>query len=154
MSKFQGDGAGERDGILVRVRLDFKGAGKPGRFLFGSKPTDKVAEEIREQQAAIFRNVPIQGIQVMDIDTSTEVYTVFDDLANAEVAYAPLVLTVKADSLESVVRLVAREDFRKVEIMDPASVSFSHQELERLLFKVHEELLEYKNRLERKYNLK
>ncbi len=154
MSKIQGDGAGERDGILVRVRLDFRGTGKQGRFLFGGKPTDKVAEEAREQQAAIFRNVPMQGIQVLDIDLSTEVYTVFDELANTEIAYAPLILTVKADSLERVIRLVAREDFRKVEVLDPASVSLNHQELERLLFKVHEELLEYKIRLERKYNLK
>lgn len=155
MSKVQGgDGAGDRDGILVKIRLDFKGTGKPGRFLFGGKPTDKAAEEAREQQVAIFRNVPMQGIHIMDIDVSSDVYTVHDEVTSSDTAYAPLVLTVKADGLENVIRFIAREDFRKIEILDPAYISLSHSEIERLLFRVHEELKEFKSRLERKYNLK
>lgn len=155
MSKIQGgDGTGDREGILVKVRLDFKGTGKPGRFLFGGKATDKAAEEAREQQVAIFRNVPLQGIHIIDIDVSTEVYTVYDEITNSDTAYAPLVLTIKADGLENVIRFITREDFRKIEILDPASISLGHNDIERLLFRVHEEMKEFRSRLERKYNLK
>lgn len=147
------DGAGDRNGVLLKVRLDFKGTGKPGRFLFGGKPTDRAAEETREQQVSVFRNVPLQGIQIMDIDASTDVYTVYDDLTNSDTAYAPLVLTVKADSLENALRFIARDDFRKIEILDPAFITLTHSDIERLLFKVYEEMKEFRKRLEKKYNL-
>ncbi|OPZ74782.1 MAG: hypothetical protein BWY80_00448 [Firmicutes bacterium ADurb.Bin456] len=144
----------DRNGILAKVRLDFKGDGKPGRLLFGGKPSDKAAEEAREQQVAIFKNIPLPGVQIMDIDLGTEVYTVTDDFTGASIAYAPLVLTIQVDSLESMLRFVTREDFRKVEILDPAFVTLSHYEIERMLFKVYEETKDYKSRLERKYNLR
>jgi len=155
LSKIQvADAASERDGILVKVRLDFRGTGKPGRFLFGGKPTDKAAEEAREQQVAVFRNVPLQGVQVIDIDVSTDVYTVYDDVTNSETAYAPLVLTIKADSLENVIQFITREDFRKIEILDPAFISLNHSGIERLLFKVYEEMREFRAKLDKKFNLK
>ncbi|MCG9968124.1 hypothetical protein L9W92_08685 [Pelotomaculum terephthalicicum JT] len=154
MSNIQsGDGV-DRNGILVKVRLDFKGTGRTGRFLFGGKTTDKAAEEAREQQLTLFRNVPMQGIHIIDIDVSTEVYTVYDDIANSEVAYAPLVLTIKADSLENIIRFIAREDFRKIEVLDPASISLSHNDIERILFKIYEEMKDFRLWLERKYNLR
>ncbi|MCL6560413.1 MAG: hypothetical protein K6U74_16790 [Firmicutes bacterium] len=149
-----GDGTGVRGSIRVRIRLDFKGTSKPGRFLFGGKTTDKAAEEAREQQVAVFRNVPVQGIHIMDIDVSTDVYTVYDDVTNSETAYAPLVLTIRADHLENVIRFITREDFRKIEVLDPAYVTLDHSEVERFFFRVYEEMKEFKSRLERKYNLK
>jgi hypothetical protein len=79
---------------------------------------------------------------------------VYDDLNNTETAYAPLVLTIKADGLENVIRFIARDDFRKIEILDPAYLSLNHTEIERLLFKVHEEIKETKSRLEKKYNMR
>lgn len=148
------DGTSDRDGILIRIRLDFKGTGRPGRFLFGGKPTDRAAEEAREQQIAIFRNVPLQGLQIIDIDVSGDVYTVYDDINNSDTAYAPLILTIKADALENIIRFITRDDFRKIEILDPAYISLNHSEIERLLFKVHEEMKESRSRLEKKYNLK
>ena len=148
------DGTGERDGILAKVRLDFRSSGRPGRFLFGGKPTDKAAEEAREQQVAIFRNVPLQGIHIVDIDASIEVYTVYNEITNSDTAYAPLVLTIKADSLENIIRFITREDFRKIEILDPAFISLNHSDIERLLFKIHEEIKDFKSWLEKKYNLK
>lgn len=155
MSKIQdGDGNGDREGILVKIRLDFKGSNKTGRFLFKGKPTDKAAEETREQQVTIFRNVPLQGINIIDIDVSADVYTVYDEITKSDVAYAPLVLTLKADSLENVIRFITREDFCKIEVLDPAFISLSHTDIERLLFKVHEEMKEFGLRLERKYNLR
>ncbi len=148
------DGTSERDGVLIKVRLDFKGTGRPGRFLFGGKPTDRAAEEAREQQIAIFRNVPLQGMQIIDIDVSGDVYTVYDDINNNDTAYAPLILTIKADALENIIRFITRDDFRKIEILDPAYITLNHSEIERLLFKVHEEMKESRSRLEKKYNLK
>lgn len=144
----------DRNGILFKVRLDFKSNGKSGRLLFGGKPSEKAAEEVREQQVAVFRNIPLQGIQIIDIDVSTDVYSVYDEIANVHVAYAPLVLTVKADNLDNIVRFITREDFRKIEILDPALISLSHSEMERILFRVHEEVTDYRLRLEKKFNLK
>ncbi|MEG6521072.1 hypothetical protein [Desulfotomaculum sp. 1211_IL3151] len=138
--------------LRVRVRLDFKGIGKPGRFLFGGKPGDKAAEDLREQQVAVFRNVPIQGIQVEEIDMGTEVYIVQDEITNNEVAYAPVIIQLRAETLEDVVRFIARDDFRKIEIIDPPNLSLSRYDVERLLFRVAEEMRLYRSILERKYN--
>lgn len=155
MSKILGDdSSGDRNGILVKVRLDFKGTGKPGRFIFGGKTTDRAAEEAREQQVAVFRNVPLQGIHILDIDASTDVYTVYDDVTNSDTAYAPLVLTIKADNLDNVIRFITRDDFRKIEVLDPSHLNLSFSDIERLLFRVHEEMKEFKLRLERKFNFR
>ncbi|RYD02916.1 hypothetical protein N752_22280 [Desulforamulus aquiferis] len=138
--------------LKVKVRMDFRGVGKPGRFIFGGKQSDKAAEDIREQQVAVFRNVPIQGIHVEDIDVSAEVYTVRDEVTNNEVAYAPVVLMIRAENLEDVVRFIARDDFRKIEIIDPPNLSLSKYDVERLLFRVAEEMRVYRSLLDRKYN--
>jgi len=137
-----------------RVRLDFKGMVKPGRFFARRKSSDKAAEEVREQQAAIFRNIPIQGIYIEDIDTSLDTYMVYDDFNNSEVAYAPLVLQFIADSLEDIIKFIIREDFRKIEIASPPSLSLNKHEIERFLFRVSEEVKEFKALLEKKYNLR
>lgn len=138
--------------LKVRVRLDFKGIGKPGRFLFGGKAGDKTAEDLREQQVAVFRNVPIQGIQVEEIDMSSEVYIVQDEVTNTEVAYAPVIILIQAETLEDVVKFIARDDFRTIEIIDPPNLALSKYDLERLLFRVAEEMRLYRSILERKYN--
>lgn len=138
--------------IKVKIRLDFKGQGRPGRFLFGGKPVDKAAEEVREQQVALFRNVPIQGIHIEDIDMSVEVYTVWDDLSEAEVAYAPVILSITAENIEDLLRFIAREDFRKIEVIEPGRLVMSRYDLERFLFKVGAEMKNHIAHLERKYN--
>ena len=46
-----------REGIRLSVRFDYRGE-KTGKFLFGGKNTDKLAEETREKKAALLRNVP------------------------------------------------------------------------------------------------
>lgn len=148
-----GEVTGDKD-IRVKVRLDFKGTAKPGRFIFGGKPTEKVAEETREQQVAMFRNVPMQGVKINDIDMGMEVYTVYDDVNNVEVAYAPVILDIAADSLEDVMKFVAREDFRKIEILAPNVLTMHRYDVERLMFKVSEEIKSFKNYLDRKYNLR
>lgn len=138
--------------VRVRIRLDYKGLQKPGKFFFGGKDTEEVAEETREQQVNMLRNVPLQGITIEEVDMSGDVYTVFDELVNAQVAYAPVILTVKADSLEDVVRFIARDEFRKVEVLEPESIDMNKTDIERILFRVSEEYRGYRILLERKYN--
>jgi len=144
----------QHQGLRVKIRLDFKGQAKPGRFLFGGKQVDKAAEEAREHQVALLRNVPVQGVYIEDIDMSIDVYTVWDDLANAEVAYAPVVLTLVADNIEDVLKFIAREEFRKIDVQEPGRIVLSRNELERLLFKINGEIKNYLVQLERKYNLR
>ncbi len=138
--------------IRAKIRLDYRGVQKQGRLLFRGKNTVEVAEEVRDQQVAMLRNVPLQGITIDEVDLSSDVYTVFDEVFNVEAGYAPVVLTVTADSLEDIVRFVAREEFRKVEIMEPENVVLHKIEIERVLFKMSEELRSYRLHLERKYS--
>ena len=138
--------------IRVKIRLDFRGTGKPIRFFPGRKSIVRIAEENREQQAAIFRNVPIQGVFIEDINMGIDAYTVYDDILNTEVAYAPLELLISADSLKDVFRFITRDDFRKIDIIDPQVIIFTRYDIETLLYKVNEEMTKYKIMLERKIN--
>jgi len=138
--------------LKAKVRLDYKGAGRPGRFLFGGKNTERIAEETREQQAALLRNVPIQGIVIENIDMSQEVYTVTDEVNNQEIAFAPLILDLVADGLEDVIRFIARDEFRKIEILEPAEVYLTKHDMERLLFKMNQEIKSYREYIEKKLN--
>ena|GEM_PF-171210 len=138
--------------IRVKIRLDYKGMHKPGRFFFGGKNTEDVAEEVRNQQVGMLRNVPLQGIIIEEVDMSGDVYTVFDEIINTHVAYAPVVLTISSDSMEDIVRFIAREEFRKVEILEPENMVMNKIDIERVLFKFSEELRGYRLHLERKYN--
>ena len=138
--------------IRARIRLDFRGIGRTGRLLFGGKNTEKAAEEMREQYATVFRNVPLPGVKVEDINMAHEVYTVFDEIAGGEVAYAPLELMVVAEGIDDLVRLIFREEFRKIEILEPENAVLGRYDLERLFFRVGEELRRYHQALERKYS--
>jgi hypothetical protein len=140
--------------IRLKIRLDFKGTAKPARFFFGGKAVEKIADEVREQNVAVFRNVPFQGIKIMDIDMGMDVYTVYDDVNNIETAYAPVILDVAADSMEDILKLIAREDFRKVEVISPGLVTMNKTDVERILFRVAEEIKGYRSYMERKYNLR
>ncbi|MFA5383623.1 MAG: hypothetical protein WC364_02990 [Eubacteriales bacterium] len=143
----------DRD-IKAKVRLDIKGVARPGRFLFGGKTMDKAAEEAREQQVTLLRNVPIQGIHIDDIDLGIEIYTIYEENNGFEVAYAPVVLQLTADSLEDLIRFTMRDDFRKVEISSPTALSLHRYDLERLIFTVAEEVREYRLRFEQTHNFR
>lgn len=138
--------------VRAKVRLDYKGVSRRPRFLLGAKATDKAAEEIREQHVALLRNVPVQGIRIEDIDMGGQIYTVFDEPANTEVAYAPVELTIVADTLESVLRFISREEFRRIEILEPPSLTLSRVDVERMMFRVHEEIKQVREWVERKYS--
>ncbi|MGB9839605.1 hypothetical protein [Thermovenabulum sp.] len=125
--------------IRFKVRLDFRGEYKPGRFLFGSRPVDQVAQMIREEQVTLLKNMPMQGIVLEDYDISAEPYVIFDDLIGEKVAYAPAILTITADSIEDMVKFIMREEFRKIEILEPPQMIITNKDLERILFKMGEE---------------
>ncbi|ADL07913.1 hypothetical protein [Thermosediminibacter oceani] len=126
--------------IKFRVRMDFKGEYKPGKFLFGGKPIEQVAQNVREEQVSLLRNIPIQGISFEDCDVSSEPYVVYDDVLGEKVAYAPAFLTINADSIEDMIRFVMREEFRKIEVLEPTQMIITNKDLEKILFKMGEEL--------------
>lgn len=138
--------------VRFRVRLDYKGVGKSGRLFFNGKNIEKLAEENRDQQVALLRNVPVQGVQIEDIDLSGDIYTVFDEEINTEVAYAPAVFIMHCDSLEDIIRFLARDEFRKIEIIEPENIYLSNHDMERLFFKIGDEIRNYRSYIEKKIN--
>lgn len=138
--------------LRVKVRMDFKSQIK--NKLFGSKNLIKAAEETREQQVALLRNIPFQGVRVEDIDLAMEIYVVYDENLGEDVAYAPIFLILEVDAFEDMIRFIMRDEFRKVEIIEPQEVFMSKQDAERLLFKINMELRSYRNDLDKRYNLR
>ncbi|MCQ2559808.1 MAG: hypothetical protein MJ157_03770 [Clostridia bacterium] len=139
--------------IRARVRLDFKGIGKRNR-VFKNRSTEKAAEDARDQNLAMFRNIPIQGIYIQDVDIGLDIYLIYDELYNTEVAYAPIILDLVAASMENLVAFFAREEFRKIEILSRSTVTMQRFEVERLMCKIYDELKNYRISLERRYNLR
>lgn len=136
--------------LKLRVRFDYKGWAKNNRFPFKSKSVEEVAEQTREQKVALLRNVPVQGIRIDDIVMSGDVYTVFDDIRGIAVGYAPIWIEFTADTIEDAVHFIMKEEFRKVEIIEPDQLNLGKVDVERLLFRVNEELKAYKAYLEKK----
>jgi len=136
--------------LHLKLRLDYKGEPQP-RFFFGGKTGEKVAEEIREQKVALMRNVPFQGITINDIDMGIETYCVHDEISGDEVAFAPVNIELMADDLEDIIRFIVRDEFRKIDIIEPQEIILSKHDLERLIFKISEEMRTYRHSLEKKY---
>ncbi|MBO8159530.1 hypothetical protein [Thermosyntropha sp.] len=135
--------------IKIRVRFDFLGKAKQGK-LFGGKTSEQVAEEIRQNKVLLMRNVPVQGITIEDIDMSQEVYSVHDEFTGKILAYAPVIVTFYADSLEDVIKFTMKEEFRTIEVLEPEEMVLSKLEMGRILLRISEELANYKVYLERK----
>lgn len=124
--------------IRARVRFDYRGRPKPARFFFGGKRNEEVAAEIRQQQAALWRNVPLQGVIVENIELG-EIYTVYDEESDNEIAFAPMELDVVTESLDDLVCFAVREEFRNLRISEPEMLAISRKEMERIFFQVHEQ---------------
>jgi len=136
-------------GIKIRLRLDYAGHSKSGK-LFGNKNVEQVAEENRQHQVSLIRNVPVQGIRVEDIEMSQEVYLVIDDNSNKKIAYAPVVITFYADNIEDAINFSMKDEFRTVEVLEPEELLLTKNDMEKLLFKVGKELMIYRDSLLRK----
>ena len=126
------------DKLLLRIRLDFRAEEKSARFLFGGKTNEAMAETVREQQLNLLKNIPLQGVSFQDFDSSMDVYLMTDetDRRSRTVAYAPLVITLRADNIEDVLPFVLRPEFRKIEILGPENLYLSKLEMERLMFSI------------------
>ncbi|MCR3922222.1 MAG: hypothetical protein NUK65_06865 [Firmicutes bacterium] len=122
--------------IRARIRFDYRGKARPSRFFFGGKGTEEAAGELREQQAALWRNVPVQGVFIENIELG-KIYTVYDEEMDGEIAFAPLELEVIADSLSFLIRFAVKEEFRRLKIMEPLGLKMSVQEMEQVFFEVH-----------------
>ncbi len=137
-TRFQSSEARQSQKIRLKVRFDYRGTPRPNRFFFGGKKTEVAAEEVREHRAALWKNVPLQGVQVEEVQTY-DIYTIMEKESQEEkIAYAPLELVLSVDSLEDCVNIIAREEFRTLEILEPFSMTFSSRELEKLLFRFAE----------------
>lgn len=136
--------------LKVQIRFDYRGE-KTGR-LFGGKSTERIAQEARDHKAALLRNVPMRGILIEEIDTSLDVYTVFDEETGKEVAFAPLEMIIGADSIEDIMGFIMRPEFRRINIIHPVETALSNKDLERILYKVNEELANFTQALEKKLN--
>jgi hypothetical protein len=123
--------------IKIKVRFDYKGIPRPARFFIGGKNSKDVAEDLRQQQAALWRNVPIQGVRIDDLEF-LEPYAVYDEYEESSITYAPLELKATLDSLEDLVRFVGKAEFRRIEILEPAKLALTGKELERLFYKFGE----------------
>ena len=135
--------------LRLRVRFDYEKKEKKRRLL-GARDSLELAEEYRQQKVNLMRNIPVQGIEIEDIDMSQEVYGVINDLEDIRVSYAPVIITFSADSLETAVKYLMKEEFRIVEFLEPQDITLSRLELERLMMRINEELLSFKALLERK----
>jgi hypothetical protein len=123
----------------IKVRLDYRGLPRRARFFFGGKGSREVAEELRQQQAAIWRNVPMQGVRIEDTDYF-DLYSVYDEIEDELLFYAPLEIKATVDSLEECVRFTSRDEFRRIEILEPVQVTLTGRELERIFFRFSEAL--------------
>lgn len=130
--------------IRVRIRLDFRGEGKSGRFIFGGKSREEIAEQVREQEVALLRNVPLQGIFLEDIDLSLDLYIVneSDGRRKREVAYAPVILTLRLENLDDLLPLVVKPEFRKIEFLSPENLQVHRLDVERLFFRISQNIQE------------
>ncbi|CDX02348.1 hypothetical protein DesLBE_5233 [Desulfitobacterium sp. LBE] len=130
--------------IRARIRLDFRGEGKSGRFIFGGKTQEEIAEQVREQEVALLRNVPMQGIFLEDIDVSLDLYTVTesDGRRKREVAYAPIILTLRLENLDDLLPFTIKPEFRKIEFLSPENLQIHRLDVERLFFRVSQSIQE------------
>ena len=135
--------------IKIRLRLDYAGHSKSGK-LFGNKNVEQIAEENRQHQVSLIRNVPVQGVRVEDIEMSQEVYLVIDENNGKKVAYAPVVITFYADNIEDAINFSMKEEFRTVEVLEPEELLLTRNDMEKLLFKVSKEMMLYRDNLLRK----
>lgn len=139
--------------IRVRIRLDYRGEARSGRFFFGGKTKEEMAEVMREEQVNLLRNVPLQGVVLEDVDLSLDIYTVTEDNGRKlqQSAFAPIVLTLRAENIEDLLPLLLKPEFRKIEFLSPDSVNIHRLDLERILYRFSQSFQQELKVLEQKY---
>lgn len=127
-----------KEKLRFRIRLDFRAEEKNGRFLFGGKTSGDMAKAARNEQLELLKNVPIQGITFEYFDESMDIFFIHEESHKnkQEVAYAPLLVTIKADQIEDVFPLLLCPAFKKIEVLTPQNMNIERLELERLLYSI------------------
>lgn len=138
--------------LRLKVRFDYRGESRQKKLFTRWKEGEEIAEEVREQKATLLRNIPIQGIRIEDINTNGEVYTVTDETSGHEAAYAPVEFVLEADTIEDVIPLLLKDEFRKVEMLSPSEVILEKHQVERVIYKINDELRNYRHYLEKHYS--
>ncbi|MGI6119408.1 MAG: hypothetical protein ACOYIB_02370 [Desulfosporosinus sp.] len=140
--------------IRVRIRLDYRGESRSVRFFFGGKTKEQMAEIMREQQVALLRNVPLQGIFIEDVDLSLDVYNVteMNGRSPRDVAYAPIILTLRVENLDDLLPILIKPEFRKIEFLSPENISLHRLDMERLLFRLSQSFQQEIKLLQEKYS--
>lgn len=123
--------------VKAKIRLDYKADPRGRQFFWQHRDPRELAKQNRARQVSLLRNLPFQGLTVADLDLQQEVYTISE--GDQDVAYAPVELVVEADSIEDLMPLALREEFRKIKVLEPEELSLSTVDLERFLFKINEE---------------
>jgi hypothetical protein len=136
--------------MRLKARFDYRGEGKQGRVFVRGKDGEQVAEEIREQKAILLRNLPIQGVRIEELNTDIEIYTVRDETTNRDVAYAPIEFVMETDTIEDLIPLLLREEFRKIEVVGPDEIVLDKHDVERIIYRISEEMRNYQLYLERR----
>jgi hypothetical protein len=136
--------------IRLKVRFDYVAEGKSSRRFFAGKSSDEQAEELRQHKIALIRNVPVQGVNIEEIDMSMEVYTLFDEFTNRFASCAPVSITFSVESLEDAIKFIMKDEFRTIEVLEPNEINLSRLETERLLSRINEGLQNYRLYLEKK----
>ncbi|MGD9156099.1 MAG: hypothetical protein PVG90_11455 [Bacillota bacterium] len=124
--------------VKAKIRFDFKADTGKRRFFWQRRDLSKAAQEIREQNVSLLKSLPFQGLSMAEFDLEHDVYLVQENDAKA-VAYAPVEMVVEADSVEDLMQLTLRTEFRKIKVLEPDKLLLSPNEMERFLFKVNEE---------------
>ena len=139
--------------VRVKIRMDFRGETGQSRFIFGGKSKEQVADSLREQHVAQLRNVPLQGIWIEEIDMSGEVYLVMetDGRKAREVAYAPIVMSLRVENIDDLLPLLLKSEFRKIEFLSPENVNIHRLDLERFLFRISQSFQQEVKAIEQHY---
>ena len=124
--------------VKAKIRFDYKAEAEGRKFFWQKHDLMKVAKEIRERQEKLLRNLPYQGLTFEVLDPEHEVYLIPEDEKNMETAYAPLEILVEAESIEDLMPLTFKEEFRKIKVLEPNGLVLSNADVERFLFRVNE----------------
>lgn len=126
--------------LKARIRFDYQVcAAERKKFFWQHLDLAKIAKEKRAKQVSLLKNLPFQGLNIADLTSDQEVYLVPEGENHPETACAPVEFLVEADSIEDLMQLTLREEFRKIKVIEPPEIFLTNSQVEKFLFKVNEE---------------
>ncbi len=135
--------------LRFRVRFAYRVSAGRFRILTKRKDIKKEAAAKRRKKVNILQQVPVKGIEILEIDPNHTVCLKEEE--GRGVAYAPVEVLFEADSLEDAIPFLMSNDFSNVELICPEQVALSTQALEQVIEKMQDELEGYRSRLKIRY---